>query len=300
MPLEDLTQIDLVTQDADGKINLIITDAGITTDPVERLELLRQKLGLYATAVTGGQLANDYPNATVQDFVIRVVCMRRPLEDMLAIGEVGPIGDPAHRIPVVFDEFPEGAWSAEQTSNEDESEAGEVQGHETRAGGREAISPAGAAPLVALTPLADVAFQTAAKFLEDGQVPFFVFSLAGEQHDLFPLEGCESAEDIWPWLRRWAASTPDSVTAAVFVCQGFLEEATGERPVLLAHCFLRQEPQGIILRKDLDASHPGGGLTPVGEIQFHDSCEAIFAQAPAVADDWHPIPEPGIKKNRES
>jgi len=51
--LEDAEQIDIITQANDGKLILVITDAGITTDPDDRFAKLIEKLKTYVGYLTG-------------------------------------------------------------------------------------------------------------------------------------------------------------------------------------------------------------------------------------------------------
>ena len=101
MALEDQTTIDMISKpDAVGKICLVITDAGVTTDPDTRFELLAKKLQAYARAVLNGDLAMDYPDKQPGDFFIRVVCANPPTDAMKNISSVGQSENP---MPVVFE-----------------------------------------------------------------------------------------------------------------------------------------------------------------------------------------------------
>lgn len=92
MPLEDLTRIDIIATSKVGKTTLVITDAGVTTDPQERNDLFMQKLGLYVSMITGDDLKDDFPNHSPWDFEIQVVCANEPTPEMLAISSVKPKG----------------------------------------------------------------------------------------------------------------------------------------------------------------------------------------------------------------
>src|SRR5882724_12513629 len=102
MPLENLEAIDLITQTPEGKICLVITDSGVTTDPEARLELLIKKLKRYAGEVLGGGLAEEYPGTQPRDFIIRVVCANPPTQAMLEITSVGKL---EKQMPVVYEMF---------------------------------------------------------------------------------------------------------------------------------------------------------------------------------------------------
>lgn len=101
MPLEDTTTIDsILPPDADGKVCLIIIDAGVTTDPAVRLQFLSEKIQTYAHEIWNGGFIHDYPDKQAGDFIIKVVCQRPPtpaMQEIISIGEIG------HQIPVVFE-----------------------------------------------------------------------------------------------------------------------------------------------------------------------------------------------------
>jgi hypothetical protein len=104
MAIENVTTIDIISKpNAEGKVWLIITDAGLTTDPDTRFELLAKKLQGYANAVLNGELAMECPDQKPGDFSIRVVCALPPTEAMLKITSVG---QSANQIPVFF-----GVWN---------------------------------------------------------------------------------------------------------------------------------------------------------------------------------------------
>ncbi|HEY4417701.1 MAG TPA: DUF6572 domain-containing protein [Verrucomicrobiae bacterium] len=101
MPLEDSTVIDaILPPDANGKVCLVITDAGVTTDPAVRLQLLSDKIQTYAHEVWSGSFIHDHPDKQAGDFIIKVVCQQPPTDAMQGITSVGELG---HQIPVVFE-----------------------------------------------------------------------------------------------------------------------------------------------------------------------------------------------------
>jgi hypothetical protein len=112
MALENVTTIDIISKpNAEGKVCLIITDAGLTTDPDARFELLAKKLQGYANAVVNGELAMECPDQQPGDFFIRVVCAHPPTEAMLKITSVGQT---ANQIPVSF-----GVWNPDNPNAAD-------------------------------------------------------------------------------------------------------------------------------------------------------------------------------------
>lgn len=107
MALANLTTIDIISKpNAEGKVCLIITDAGLTTDPDARFALLARKLQGYVNAVVNGDLAMECPDQKPSDFFIRVVCAHPPTEAMLKITSVG---QSANQIPVFF-----GVWNPDR------------------------------------------------------------------------------------------------------------------------------------------------------------------------------------------
>ena len=121
MGLEESNTIDLIMKpDNDGRVALCVVDAGITVDPEQRIALLRKKINGYAEAIAFGELRKTYPDHNPDAYYIRVVCARPPTPEMQSIRDVyssdGKIG-----IPVAFEEFPEGAWSAPDTPPADPS-----------------------------------------------------------------------------------------------------------------------------------------------------------------------------------
>ena len=115
MPMEDPNSIDMILKKGeDGRVILVIMDAGITTDPAQRLQCLTAKLKAYVSGIFNGSLEDNYPNHTAKDFKIRVVCVTRPTPEMAQIAHVTPSGDPANRMPVEFEEFETGCWDRPQ------------------------------------------------------------------------------------------------------------------------------------------------------------------------------------------
>src|SRR4051812_22127140 len=103
MPLEDLTQIDItLNPDKDGKIGLVITDAGITTDPAERYNLFVQKVKAYVNCILNGQFDSMFPGLKPSDFFILLQSANPATPQMLNIKEVTPRGRPEDKIEIRF------------------------------------------------------------------------------------------------------------------------------------------------------------------------------------------------------
>ncbi len=105
MPLEDTDSIDMGLEPTPGKIQLVITDAGITTDPEERMKLFMEKLKTYVGFIMSPRFKTDYPNIQPKDVSISVVCKNPPTEKMAAITQVTPRGDRENQIAIEFSGF---------------------------------------------------------------------------------------------------------------------------------------------------------------------------------------------------
>ena len=111
--LEESDRIDIVTEAKDGKLTLVIADAGLTPDPKERLEKLLSKLRTYVGFVIGPDFKKDYPEHNIKDVQILVMCKIPPSEEMKKIKQVTPHGEHEKAIDVLFQVFP---GSAEPTA----------------------------------------------------------------------------------------------------------------------------------------------------------------------------------------
>lgn len=106
VPIEDASTIDIVTEPSPGKVCLVITDAGITTDERERMECFVTKLRTYVGYVMSPQFQNKYPDITPKDVSISVVCRIPPTQQMAAVTQVAPHGDKENLIQVEFSIIP--------------------------------------------------------------------------------------------------------------------------------------------------------------------------------------------------
>ncbi len=97
MPLEATDYVDIITGSPDGRIQLVITDSGITTDPDERLRLLVEKVKTYVTYIRSDSFKEEHPGKGIDDCDIVVMTRIRPTESMSSIQVPG--------ISVTFKEF---------------------------------------------------------------------------------------------------------------------------------------------------------------------------------------------------
>jgi len=115
MPLEDPNVIDIILRpDAEGKVCLIITDAGVTTGPASRYALFREKVINYCTAVIEGHFKQEYPDLSTSDFYIKVISENPPTPEMYAMAVVGSKSRPDRRMNVHFERTDGSAWPGQK------------------------------------------------------------------------------------------------------------------------------------------------------------------------------------------
>ncbi|HEX4954151.1 MAG TPA: hypothetical protein VF017_12235 [Thermoanaerobaculia bacterium] len=106
MPLEDPSVIDIIARPAPGKVALVITDAGITTDPDQRYRKLIEKAATYLEYAFGPDFRKDFPELAPADASILVLCRLPPTPPMQALDRVTLAADPTKGLGVTFQLFP--------------------------------------------------------------------------------------------------------------------------------------------------------------------------------------------------
>jgi hypothetical protein len=106
MPLEDVLAIDIGLKTADGGVELVVTDSGVTVEPTQRLALLREKLRTYAQYIKSQALENDFPTIDRNRVRIRVVCANPPSEEMATINAVSIKSEQPVIVPVIYQQEP--------------------------------------------------------------------------------------------------------------------------------------------------------------------------------------------------
>jgi hypothetical protein len=101
MPLEDLSVIDMMFR-KDGRLVLVITDSGVTSDPAQRERLMKAKLNLYAHALAQDEFQQEHPDFRTAK--IRVTCAAAPEESLRAIAgvKVSPQQGESFQVPIEF------------------------------------------------------------------------------------------------------------------------------------------------------------------------------------------------------
>lgn len=226
MPLEDLNSFDLVLKpDADGKVGLVITDAGVTQDPQRRLELLRQKVSNYFSAVVNGELKETFPNSKTSDFFIKVVCHTPPTPEMFEITTLRSRSKPENQVEVIFEQPDGRLWPGAKMPIAD-------------------TIPSEASLSAALKELVkhalDFGFDT---LVDKNFILFAEWNDKGERH-VACLPG-DAAASMDAGIRM-AADLPPSATQFVLVYDAFITRDGAQHDALLARASERGSKQGAI------------------------------------------------------
>ena len=104
--IEDHTRIDTITRSKDGRIELVIMDAGETTDPEQRFSHLTEKLKAYVYYIVEGEFKKDFPDKGIHDVAIRVMCRIPPTERMSGLTRLCDPSDPKQGIDIFYQHFP--------------------------------------------------------------------------------------------------------------------------------------------------------------------------------------------------
>jgi|SRR4051812_10712810 hypothetical protein len=76
--LADTDMIDLVAQDATGRVLLVIVEAGSWRSTSSRQRQLREKINAYAEFILGGRLVREHPEAAGRPVIIQLWCENAP------------------------------------------------------------------------------------------------------------------------------------------------------------------------------------------------------------------------------
>jgi hypothetical protein len=106
VPLEETSAIDIGIDTGDGSAELCITDAGITIDQEQRLNLLREKLRTYASYINGSEFESDFPGIPRDRVTIRVVCANPPTAEMARISAIRIKGENPINVPITYKVMP--------------------------------------------------------------------------------------------------------------------------------------------------------------------------------------------------
>lgn len=104
--LEEPDKIDMAVATPDGKLLLVITDAGITVDAEQRFALLLAKLRTYVGYILSDEFSRAHSKHKPSDVVIRIMCAQPPSPQMQGLTQISPSGRKDLAIPVEIQVFP--------------------------------------------------------------------------------------------------------------------------------------------------------------------------------------------------
>lgn len=105
MPLEDPNVIDMITRPAPGKLQLVITDSGVTPDPEERFARLVEKVETYLGFVLDEDFAAQFPGVGVGDVTFLVLSKHPATPQMEAFSRLINPENPDEAIEVRYEVF---------------------------------------------------------------------------------------------------------------------------------------------------------------------------------------------------
>lgn len=258
MPLEVSDSIDIITTGKKGQTTLIITDAGITTDPLERNALFMQKINTYAQAIFSGSLVDDIPGFSADNCEIRVICATQPTPEMLEISAITPRGAGAEQaIPVEF----------------------ELMGIEGDAASVTINRPAPEAPPVSdeLQKLIDMAF---AFGLDSSKDNSFVSSGFWTQGDGVSIAAFMTDEDTPVAARNHATQLPNEVRYYAVVYIGVMA-GNGQKPTpaIIVEASERGSEKAVVFGQAYQPKKFLKKFAVVGEKQFLATVDTYLPEA---------------------
>jgi hypothetical protein len=254
MPLEDPNVIDIILRpDAEGKVCLIISDAGVTTDPASRYALFRQKVINYCTAVIEGHFKQEYPDLSTPDFYIKVISEHPPTQEMYAMSVVGSKSRPDQRMDVHFERTDGSVWPGQKFKVE--------------------LDPSRIPPMSAeLKAFVDAQLKHAFQTIREGCFHGFAACLDNGETQMFLL-GVEPEEQV-----RCAQGVAAKLAAGT-TCFSVVSDATLTGPngrphdALLVRASERGRPKGVLIALKYTPRSWFKKAAVVGELQVIGECE---------------------------
>ncbi len=102
MTLEETDRID-ITATKGNKMELVIIDAGLTTDPRERFDKLVDKLKTYVDYAASDEFKKKYPSIKAKNITIKVMCKNEPTGEMKGVSQSMLRGKAKNTIPVKYE-----------------------------------------------------------------------------------------------------------------------------------------------------------------------------------------------------
>jgi len=234
-------------------VGLIITDAGVTTDPARRYALFRQKVINYCTAVIEGHFKQKYPNQSTPDFYIKVISEHPPTPEMYAMSVVGSKSRPGQRMDVHFERTDGSTWPGQKFKVEQD--------------------PSRIPPMSAeLKAFVDAQLDYAFKTIREGCFHGFAAGLDKGERQIFML-GVEPEEQVQ------CAQGVAARMAAGASCFSVVSDATLTGPdgrphdALLVRASERGRPKGVLVALKYTPRSWFKKAAVVGELQVIGECE---------------------------
>jgi hypothetical protein len=254
MPLEDLEVIDLVlAPDENGRVGLVITDSGVTTDAARRTQLFKEKARGYVSAVVSGLFKKQHPSLKTSDFFIKVVSATPPTVEMYEWYQVGSRSRPEHTMSVVFEQFNGRLWPGQKFARSEDLSRIPPPGDELRDFAQRQIE-------FGFETIRDKCFLPFAAWTEAGEDQIACLAFEGEAILL-------AAQDI-------ASKASPQVSRFVILYDAFITGAGGVRQdALMARVSERGRPRGFLIEQKYT---PPGFLKKakkIGGAEIVDECE---------------------------
>ncbi len=104
MPLENPNVVDMIATPSPGQVRLVIKDNGNISNPVERLNLLEQKLETYMNHIHSSEFMSEHEGIQAEDITIAIVTSEPPTPKMKAIKTFSASSNPEFSVAVEFDD----------------------------------------------------------------------------------------------------------------------------------------------------------------------------------------------------
>lgn len=253
MPLEYTDQIDIILKpDQEGKVGLVITDAGVTMDPTRRAALFREKVRAYFGAVVDGLFRKDHPRRKTSDYFIQLVSTNPPTPEMYELHSIQSRSRPEHHMEVRFVQFDGRPWPGRKIPVAPEPSRIPPPSAKLRAFAEAELA-------FAFETIRDNCFHPLAAWLDRGQKKIACLALPGEQIIL-------CAQDM-------AAKSARSVTHFVCVYDAYIGSGNEQHDALMARCSERGRERGLLLAQKYLPRHGRKKPALVGGPEVIGECE---------------------------
>lgn len=257
MPLEEPNMIDMILRpDADGKVPLVITDAGVTRSGARRYELLMQKLRLYLHAVRSGQLKKSlpksFPKAKTSDFYVQVVSTKPPTSEMQAVSQIRSRSQPEHCMEVRYVQFNGRPWPGARINLPDLPDQAPPPSNALRKFVEAELA-------FGFETIRGQCFMPFSAWLKKGKKEVAVLALPGD-------EAIRCARDM-------AAKLPSTAKHLVVIYDGFIGQANEKHDALLARASERGRARGLLFALKYAPAKGRSKARQIGDVFILGECE---------------------------